>query len=392
VLVALALGSLLGALPVLVSTGDEQSTVDPNLDPSFVIQLISTSDSVLCPEAALVAEALTARMPNIIAAGEITSRTAVLGLTLSQGGPTAVRLRLRDRNGAVVLERLLDTTAPGGGRPPGRVAADCAALADTVALIVERYLRQIGYRDVAPLPTERLGPPTDSAPPNDSVPITDTSAPPRAGNPALASVPVQGQVLRRAPVPVAPAGPTSRDFRSQVFLGAGFVLSAPVSGAGADSGWIRTIGLAADLHLGALALSASAGLGEPTEKAPVPLTDGGSFRILPMPIRVGVGLVVRAGPGSVVPAVGGGVDLLWPSTRRIDGEHPRAVVEPRVDGGAAYVLLLGRHAYLKIHAASVLNLQPHDFVLDGNSGQSIFRTARLYLRAGVDAGIALGRN
>jgi hypothetical protein len=382
VLVPLALGWFLGALPVLVSTEEEE----PSPGASFVVQLVSTADPVPCPEAARVAEALTARMPNVLAAGQIPAGTTVLGLMLAQGGPNAVRLQLRDRTGATVLERILDTTSTGAVGAPAHAAAaaaDCAALADTVALIVERYLRQIGYRGVAPPPTtDRLAPPPDSTPHTEAVPPTDAAAR------AAAPLPVLGAVASTSQPSRLPGWTTTRGF-----LGAGIELSAPISGAGADSRWIRSVDVDGDLHLGALALSASVGVGEATEKSPVPPTAEGSFRILPMPIRLRVGLVIRAGPGTVVPQVGGGVDWLWTSTRRIDGQHPRAAVEPIIDAGAAYFLPLGRHVYFKLHAASALNLQPHDFfVLDDNSAPTIFRTARLYLRAGVDAGIALGQN
>ena len=78
-------------------------------------------------------------------------------------------------------------------------------------------------------------------------------------------------------------------------------------------------------------------------------------------------------------------------TTRLPGQHPRVAREPVVEAGVGYLLTLGRRAYVRVQAASVLNLQPHDFVLEGmTTSPTIFRTARLYVRGGVDFGIAFG--
>jgi hypothetical protein len=89
-----------------------------------------------------------------------------------------------------------------------------------------------------------------------------------------------------------------------------------------------------------------------------------------------------------------GFDLLWVSVRNVAGDPPPALtLEPVGEAGAAYLLPLGRHLYLKLQAAYVLNLQPHDFVLQSPTAESsVFRTARLYLRAGLDLGVSFGKN
>jgi hypothetical protein len=68
-----------------------------------------------------------------------------LTVTLEPHGATASRLRLTDGAGGVKLERWL-TISEGEG------TKDCAALAQTAALIVDRYLVELDYKPPAPPP------------------------------------------------------------------------------------------------------------------------------------------------------------------------------------------------------------------------------------------------
>ena len=220
------------------------------------------ADAAACPSAAQLREALEARMPGIVPGAATPPAATVLGLTLSPASAGSARLALTDAAGAVVLERVL-----------ARAAADCAVLADTVGLIVERYLREIGYRGQAA-----------------------ASEPLVAVRPAPAAPP---------PPPAAP--------RRELLLGVGAKVGAPVRGAGGNSQWTGYLDVSVDLHLSLLVFSSSVGVGTPTETPAIPMTDGGTFRLLPMPLRLGVGVHLDTRAGSFVPALGGGADVLGPA-------------------------------------------------------------------------------
>lgn len=88
-----------------------------------------------CPSAAQVADAVEARMPGALIDASASGRPGVLVLTVS-GVPGAPVAMLTDDDGAVRLRRAL--------RPAASTAqGECAALADTVALILERFLDEV---------------------------------------------------------------------------------------------------------------------------------------------------------------------------------------------------------------------------------------------------------
>ncbi|HVU51519.1 MAG TPA: hypothetical protein VHL80_12580, partial [Polyangia bacterium] len=100
-----------------------------------------------CPAPAPLAAALNALMPGLAPVSPTT-----LPLPLATGGHLAVstsaegdvRVDLVDAQGEVVLHRVLP--APPRGRAP-----DCPALAETISIIVDRYLHDVGY-EAPPLP------------------------------------------------------------------------------------------------------------------------------------------------------------------------------------------------------------------------------------------------
>lgn len=88
-----------------------------------------------CPSARLVAEALAARVPGALVPIEEALAPEVLTLVLAGGGGTP-SFSLLDREGQVRLHRSLPA-------PAGTPERDCPALAETVALIVQRYLHEL---------------------------------------------------------------------------------------------------------------------------------------------------------------------------------------------------------------------------------------------------------
>ncbi len=106
-----------------------------------------------CPSAGQVGDALVARVPDsVLPADSTMQRSDVLRvvLDLSPDG-TSIRFALVNGSGETRLKR----TLPAPGR--GVRGAQCLALADTLATIVDRYLHDVEYE--APESQVPRGPP-----------------------------------------------------------------------------------------------------------------------------------------------------------------------------------------------------------------------------------------
>ena len=99
----------------------------------------STASADDCPSATQLAETLNARVPGLVPAAPGAPLALASGMRLAvvtspQGD---VRVDLVDAKDEVILHRLLPA-------PPSGHAPDCPALAETIAIIVERYLHDVG--------------------------------------------------------------------------------------------------------------------------------------------------------------------------------------------------------------------------------------------------------
>ena len=104
----------------------------------------------MCPSADQVTAALRARLPQIMGQGG-SGLPSPLWLQW-RGSAQAPEVQLRDADGTIVLSRVLRVQSG---------VADCPALAETVALIVERYLDELQLQDLAkPSALAQAMPPT----------------------------------------------------------------------------------------------------------------------------------------------------------------------------------------------------------------------------------------
>jgi hypothetical protein len=103
-----------------------------------------------CPSGRQVNEAIAARLPGVLVPTASSGASGVLELRLTESA-TEHSFVVVDPEGAVRLSRPLP--------PPSPSARDCEALAETVALIVDRYLQQLAYQD------REMPPPAPAPPP-----------------------------------------------------------------------------------------------------------------------------------------------------------------------------------------------------------------------------------
>jgi hypothetical protein len=306
-----------------------------------------------CPSQDQVAEALAAHMPGVVARPGREAGPTLLHLGLAVTPEGVARVTMTDATGALRLERDLDVPKSEG--PPGAAGRSaprdrgsaCGALADTVALIVERYMRHIGYHE----------------PPPPVLIETKPAAPP----PALAPTPPSDE-------------PGAR-------LGLG--LSVRPS-------WRLEPELTAALGFGQLELCASLGATFPIDQ-PIPMAAAAAtFSRTAVSARVALGWTLPLSPRvALVPAVGAGLDLVLAETRGIGETRRSSALEPSAEAGLLARLALTQRAWIAVHAFQGLDLRPEVFyVTTGAPPQTVtlFVTPRTYTRIGVDFGVFLGKN
>jgi hypothetical protein len=339
-----------GSFALLVAIA--ASTATSAAAPAYEIDVADVPAGVdACPSREQVAESLEAHMPGVVARSGRATGPGLLHLALAISPEGVARVTMTDATGAVRLERELDIAASGGGQGRGAVPRDrssCVAVAETVTLIIERYMRHLGYHE--PPPPALVPPPEPPAP--------QPAAPPPEG-------PERGRLGLGVFVRPPYDGPTR--------------VEPTLSGA---------------LRLGALELGASIGATWPVHRA-IPMSDGaGSFTLLAFPLRVSLGVPLALGDHlTVVPAVAAGIDLVLAETKGIGATRRSSAAEPVVEAGLAFRVALTRRIWIDLQAFQGLDLRPEEFfVTDLTTSRpvTIMMTPRTYTRVGANFGFCFG--
>ncbi len=341
----------LALVPLLALVGG--ATADA---PAYEIDVADVANAPdTCPSQDQLTEALDAHLPGIVARPGHDASATVLHLAFTLSPEGVARVTMTDATGALRLERELDLPKSEGGpsHPGSRERSACDAVADTVALIVERYMHHLGYREPPPpaLVAPRSPPPPPAAPP--------AAAPPRrADGAARLGVGISARPPWRAPWRVEP-------------------------------------GLAGAVRYRHLEIAASAAVGLSSQQS-LPAADSpGILKLTTYPARLAVGWVLPLGARfSLVPAVVAGLDVVLAETQGIDKTRRSAAVEPTLEVGGTALMTLTRRAWIDAHAFQGLDVRPEEFEITGASGQmtNAFMTPRVYARIGVDFGVFLGKN
>ena len=132
--------------------------------------LVAPGPEDSCPSARQVSAALSEHAPAVQSTPGPDSESALTLVLPAPGTPQEPSVSLIDQQGRLRLFRLL-------ARPGAARARDCAALADTVAIIVQRYLEEVELPEVE---VAHKIPPIQVAPPAPSPPPVVASSPSRA--------------------------------------------------------------------------------------------------------------------------------------------------------------------------------------------------------------------
>jgi len=323
--------------------------------PAYQIDVTDVATAAdACPSQDQIADALGAHMPGVVArpGHEPTPSSLHLAITLTPEG--VARVTMTDATGALRLERDLDLpqseAAPGeAARPAHERGAACATLAETIALILERYMRHIGYHE--PPPPELVAARAPAPPP--------------------------------PPVAPPPTGPGGR-------LGLGASARPP-----GGMPWRLEPALTAGLRLEHLDLSATVAITIPVSETIAMSTGRGTFTLWALPARVAAGWAFPLGSrASVAPTVAGGADLVLARTKGIGQTRQSTAAEPVVEGGFRASLALTRRVWVDLQAFQGIDLRPEVFYVNNTAptGETLLMTPRTYTRVGVDFGIFIGKN
>ncbi len=317
-----------------------------------------------CPSPRQVDDALTAHLPGmVLPLGHATGSTT-LHLAVTTDAAGAMRLDLTNPDGGPLLHRWFPAAERGHG-------GDCLALAETAALIVDRYWHEVGY-DVA---AEPPNPPRPPPPP----PVL----PPRPDKAVAETSPAADEI--RTPSPPPPPLPSPRWWLGAV----GNLRLGDTSAQSTQTAYESTVAIALTVehpireHRLGLRLSGGTG-GSATYRwtSTAATTDRATLR--QFPLRMGAYLALPLGPGQLEPGLGIDLDVISASVTDMTGSGSRLNASPGLDAAVGWALQFRPRLYLRALAEAGIEV-PYHFVTTPNQ-TPFWSTPRVY----VDLGLELG--
>jgi hypothetical protein len=359
------------------------------LAPAYAIAILMTAGpDDGCPSPHQLAEALSAHLPGMVLPfGHATGPTTLrLGVTTDAAG--TMRLDLYDPEGGPLLHRWLP--------PNDRThAGDCPALAETAALIVERYWHEVGYDVPLETPNASPKPPTPKA-----------TAPPPPPPPKAAPPPPPKPAPPPPPPPVAektgpPPEPRALEPRTPAeplppprwWIGGSAEGLLTTSGDRAAAA-ILAIAVERPVFRRRLGLRLSAGA-ETRTSIPLPTgsTEGGicqpsapcSAAVVQFPVRMGAYLPISLGVGQLEPGIGVDLGVVAVTFRHGSTSETHLGATPGIDAALGWALQLPHNIYIRALAQTVTEV-PYNVVTASND-RTIFTTPSFRFALGIELGV-----
>jgi hypothetical protein len=354
------------------------------LAPAYAIAILMTAGpDDGCPSPHQLADALSAHLPGmVLPLGHATGPTTLrLGVATDAAG--AMRLDLSDPEGGPLLHRWLPATEHAH-------AGDCPALAETAALIVERYWHEVGY-DV-PLETPNASPkpsaPKATAPPPPPPPKVAPLPPPKPAPPPTVveeTKPPPEPRAQEAQTPAEPLPPprwwiggsaeglltTSGDRAAAAILA--IAVERPVSR--------RRLGL----RLSAGAETTSVSVPFSTGTTVCPASDACSADVRQFPVRMGAYLPISVGVGQLEPGIGVDLDVVAATFRHGSTSQMRLGATPGIDAALGWALQLPHDFYVRALAQVVTEVPLH--IVTASNNTTIFTPPSFRLALGIEFGL-----
>ncbi len=352
------------------------------LAPAYAIAILMTAGpDDGCPSPRQLADALSAHLPGmVLPLGHATGPTTLrLGVTTDAAG--AMRLDLSDPEGGRLLHRWLPATDRAH-------AGDCPALAETAALIVERYWHEVGY-DVAlettppspkPPPAKATAPPPPPPPPKPTPPppppLPRPKASPTAPPPAEPAKPEP----RPEPATLEPSAPAEPLPRPRWWIGGGADGLLTASGDRAAAA-VLAIAVERPVFRKRIGVRLSAGA-ETVVSIPVKT---GSADVLRFPVRLGAYLPVSLGIGQLEPGIGVDLGVIAVAFTHQSTTETHVGVTPGIDAALGWALPLPHNIYVRALAEGVAELRYR--VVTASNNTTIFTTPSFSLVLGIELGL-----
>lgn len=298
-----------------------------------------------CPSSAEVERALRARLPGAFAGRETQD---ILTVAVGAAEDGAVRLSIVDARGGERLRREWPARLPALPRT-------CAALADTIALVVERYLEELD-----------AGPPPRPAPGPQAGPGLAAAATPPAG-----AAGVSLGAANATPPPVRAASRAIWD------VGVGGGWRPGESCCAAVDAYVR---MTRALGRGHAVFSLLSGVAGGTDQS----WSGGTGTLRRLPVELALWLRLPAGPGDLLAGPSLGADLVWFDAQSGGLTQTVIRVSPITGGSAAFRLPVAGWGFVRLVSGFGVALVKYDFV----APDPVFGTARAHAKVGIEAGLA----
>jgi hypothetical protein len=353
--------------------------------PAYAIAiLMSAGADDGCPSPHLLADALSTHLPGmVLPLGHATGPTS-LRLAVTTDAAGAMRLDLFDPEGGPLLHRWLlanERTHPG----------DCPALAETAALIVDRYWHEVGY-DV-PIEEENVPPKTQppkaAAQPPPPKPVTPPTPPPKPAPPPPALAVQKERPPAAEPAPAEPAPPAEPlpPPRWWLGIGAGGLVTEP---AGHAATALLALAVERPVHKRRIGLRLSAGAETGTSISVATR----HADILQFPVRMGGYLPIPLGIGQLEPGIGIKIDVISATFTHGATSETHFVASPGIDAALGWALPLPHDVYIRVLAAAGTAVPYHVVTPSGVTASnnttiftSIFTTPRFDLGIGIELGV-----
>jgi hypothetical protein len=317
-----------------------------------------------CPSPRQVDDALIAHLPGMVLPLGHASGPTTLHLAVTTDAAGAMRLDLTDPEGGPLLHRWLSAAERSRG-------GDCLALAETAALIVERYWHEVGYDVAIEAPPIPPPPPTPPAPPTEKAEVKPIPKPVAKSRAEV----VEARPPPAPPVPLPPArwrigaagdGRLGDSSTREVSASIAFALERPV--------WDHRLGLRLS---GGTAPSVTY-----QWSASGAATDHVTLR--QFPVRMGAYLIVPLGLGQLEPGLGVDLDVISAAVTDPSGSRTRLSASPGVDAALGWALLFRPDIYLRLLALAGTEV-PYHFVTTQNESP-FWSTPRVYIDLGLELG------
>jgi hypothetical protein len=374
------------------------------LAPAYAIAILMTAGpDDGCPSPHQLADALSAHLPGmVLPLGHATGPTTLrLGVATDAAG--TMRLDLSDPEGGPLLHRWLPATDRAH-------AGDCPALAETAALIVERYWHEVGYDVPLETPNASPKPPPKATAPPPAPKMTPAPPPPPPPPPPKAAPPPPKVALppRPAPPPPPPISvekanppPEPRALETQAaaeplppprwWIGGSAQGLLTTSG---DRAAAAILALAVERPVSRRRLGLRLSAGAETTNVSVPFVTGSavcsvadpcSADVRRFPVRMGVYLPISLGVGQLEPGIGVDLGVVAVTFRHGSTSDTHLGATPGIDAALGWALQLPHDIYIRALAQAVTEVPYH--IVTASNHTAIFTAPSFHLALGIELGV-----